>query len=288
MPKRRLLAALVVAAVASAAGAAADEAAPATDGQETLSESVCRLIESSARAERLPVAFLTRLIWQESGFRADAASLAGAQGIAQFMPGAASERGVKNPFDPEEAIPKAAALLADLRQRFGNLGLAAAAYNAGPSGVANWRAGGFLPPQTRAFVMIVTRHAVEDWNDAATVAKLTDDVVFPAQTCLQETAAFRLPPAPGAIDAGPPLAPWGVQISGSFSKAAALAAYLRVREKYAAILGDGAPMVVGARLHNRGFSPFYGVRAPAATRAEAEALCARILRAGGACVTLRS
>jgi hypothetical protein len=79
-----------------------------------------------------------------------------------------------------------------------------------------------------------------------------------------------------------------VQISGSFSKAAALAAYARVRGSYAAILGDGAPMVVGARLRNRGFSPFYGVRAPAATRAEAEALCAMILRAGGACVALRS
>ena len=49
------------------------------------------------------------------------------------MPKTADERGLANPFDPEEAIPKSAELLADLKQRFGNLGLAAAAYNAGPA-----------------------------------------------------------------------------------------------------------------------------------------------------------
>src|SRR5208283_4080538 len=93
---------------------------------ESIETSVCRLIESSARTQSLPVAFLTRLIWQESSFRPDTISPAGAQGIAQFMPKTADERGLANPFDPEEAIPKSAELLADLKQRFGNLGLAAA------------------------------------------------------------------------------------------------------------------------------------------------------------------
>ncbi len=79
-----------------------------------------------------------------------------------------------------------------------------------------------------------------------------------------------------------------MQISGSFSKGAALAAYGRVRASYAAILGDLEPMVVGARMRSRGFARFYGVRAPAATRAAADVLCGKILRAGGACVVLRS
>jgi hypothetical protein len=66
------------------------------------------------------------------------------------MPKTADERGLANPFDPEEAIPKSAELLANLKQRFGNLGLAAAAYNAGPARVANWLAGhGNLPAETR-------------------------------------------------------------------------------------------------------------------------------------------
>jgi soluble lytic murein transglycosylase-like protein len=121
---------------------------------ESIETSVCRLIESAARTHSLPVAFLTRLIWQESTFRADTISPAGAQGIAQFMPKTADERSLANPFDPEEAIPKSAELLADLRQRFGNLGPAAAAYNAGPARVAKWLAGhGNLPAETRDYVL---------------------------------------------------------------------------------------------------------------------------------------
>ncbi|MGO9236638.1 MAG: lytic transglycosylase domain-containing protein [Methylocella sp.] len=128
---------------------------------ESIETSVCRLIESSARTQSLPVAFLTRLIWQESSFRPDTISPAGAQGIAHFMPKTADERGLANPFDPEEAIPKSAELLADLKQRFGNLGLAAAAYNAGAARVANWLSGaGKLPAETRDYVLTITRHPV--------------------------------------------------------------------------------------------------------------------------------
>ena len=75
----------------------------ATGKVESIETSVCRLIESSARTQSLPVAFLTRLIWQESSFRPNTISPAGAQGIAQFMPKTADERGLANPFDPEEA-----------------------------------------------------------------------------------------------------------------------------------------------------------------------------------------
>ena len=64
----------------------------------------------------------------------------GAQGIAQFMPGTASERGLFDPFDPVSALPKAAEFLEELHHTFGNLGLAAAAYNAGPMVVGNWAA----------------------------------------------------------------------------------------------------------------------------------------------------
>ena len=81
---------------------------------------------SAARTHRVPVPFFTRLIWQESTFRAGVTSRAGAQGIAQFMPQTAQERGLANPFDPKEALPKAAEFIAELRGRFGNLGLAAA------------------------------------------------------------------------------------------------------------------------------------------------------------------
>jgi soluble lytic murein transglycosylase-like protein len=88
---------------------------------------VCNLIESAASKYDLPLVFLTRLIWQESRFDVGAVSPAGAQGVAQFMPGTAIQTGLANPFDAIEAIPKSAELLRELKNQFGNLGLAAAA-----------------------------------------------------------------------------------------------------------------------------------------------------------------
>src|SRR5260370_11063378 len=128
-------------------------AATLPGAMEPLDQAVCRLIESAARADHLPVAFLTRIIWRESSFRAGVVSPAGAEGIAQFMPQTAQERGLADPFDPEEAIPKAARLLADLRRRFGTLANAAAAYNAGPARVETWLRGqGELPAVAPASV----------------------------------------------------------------------------------------------------------------------------------------
>ena len=57
---------------------------------------------------------------------------ASTQAVARFMPGTASERRLLDPFDPVQALPKSAEFLNELRGQFGNLGLAAAAYNAGP------------------------------------------------------------------------------------------------------------------------------------------------------------
>ena len=142
----------------------ANPISPGASATETVGQALCRLIESSARARGLPISFLTRLIWQESSFRATAVSPVGAQGIAQFMPGTAQERGLLDPFDPEQAIPAAASLLHDLSLRFGNLGLAAAAYNAGPNRVSAWleRRGG-LPAETRDYVVRITGRSAEDW-----------------------------------------------------------------------------------------------------------------------------
>jgi hypothetical protein len=79
-----------------------------------------------------------------------------------------------------------------------------------------------------------------------------------------------------------------VQLAGNFSKAIALASYGRARQIYAAVIGDAQPMIIGTRLRSRGSRPFYRVRVPAQTRAEANAICGRIHSAGGSCVTLRS
>lgn len=247
-----------------------------------LREQVCGMIEKAAAAQKLPVAFLTRLIWQESAFRSQAVSPKGAQGIAQFMPGTAAERGLADPFDPEQAIPKAAEFLAELRGRFGNLGLAAAAYNGGPNRVAAWLAGtGGLPFETRNYVEIVTRHAVEDWQDKKEAEKLK----LPEGTCL-EVAGRIVRDEPRQFAGSAMMAPWGVQIAGSFNRGAALAAYARAQKAFGALTGE--PMILGRRAPGRGFARFWAVRAPAPSRAAAEALCAKIHGAGGACAVLKT
>ena len=71
----------------------------------------------------------------ESGFNPNAVSPAGAQGIAQFMPGTAAGYGLNNPFDAEAAIDAQAHLMSDLLRQFRSIPLALAAYNAGPGAV---------------------------------------------------------------------------------------------------------------------------------------------------------
>lgn len=131
-------------------------------------EAICRMIEVAAREHEIPVKFLTRLIWQESRFRIGAVSHAGARGIAQFMPATAAERRLHDPFDPRLALGAAASLLRSLQQRFGNIGLAAAAYNAGPGRVADWLGRkGLLPEETRNYVQAVTGRPARSWMEPA-------------------------------------------------------------------------------------------------------------------------
>ena len=104
--------------------------------QVPTADDICRALEQSAAENALPVEFFARVIWQESRFDAKAISPKGAAGIAQFMPRTASWHGLADPFEPIQALRHSAAYLRELLDQFGNLGLAAAAYNAGPGRVA--------------------------------------------------------------------------------------------------------------------------------------------------------
>src|SRR5207344_2230652 len=174
----RLVVSVLLVLLPTATGLPAQEAAEtsdrpskADDGETArqAQQSICLLVESAAQAHELPTEFFVRLIWQESRFRPTAIgprTRTGkhALGIAQFMPGTAAERNLLDPLNPIEALPKAAEFLKDLRNQFGNLGLAAAAYNAGPGRVRAWLAGGrALPTETRNYVAAITGISVDEW-----------------------------------------------------------------------------------------------------------------------------
>jgi soluble lytic murein transglycosylase-like protein len=108
-------------------------------------------IARAAQRWQVSAQLLAAQIYAESNFNPFAQSGAGAQGIAQFMPGTAAAYGLRNPFDAEEAIDAQAHLMHDLLKQFASVPLALAAYNAGPAPV---QACGCVPPypETQAYV----------------------------------------------------------------------------------------------------------------------------------------
>jgi Transglycosylase SLT domain/D-alanyl-D-alanine carboxypeptidase/Putative Flp pilus-assembly TadE/G-like len=109
-------------------------------------------IAQAALRWNVPMDLLAAQLYAESGFNPFAHSPAGAEGIAQFMPGTAEAYGLDNPYDPVAAIEAQAHLMSDLLEQFGGkVALALAAYNAGSGAVE--RAGGIPAiPETRAYV----------------------------------------------------------------------------------------------------------------------------------------
>ena len=109
-------------------------------------------IARAAQRWSVSAQLLAAQIYAESNFNPFARSPAGAEGIAQFMPGTAHAYGLLDPFDPAAAIDAQAHLMRDLLGRFGSVPLALAAYNAGPGAVAPC---GCIPPyaETRAYVV---------------------------------------------------------------------------------------------------------------------------------------
>jgi hypothetical protein len=219
-------------------------AEPATDAGTR--EAMCLMIESAARSQNLPLEFFARVIWQESRFQSDAVGPPTrhgerAQGIAQFMPGTASERRLLDPFDPVQALPKSAEFLAELRQQFGNLGLAAAAYNAGPRRVQEWLAGsGYMPEQTRNYVLAITGTTVDQWAKAGGNVSMPDRA--PTSGCRELMALLRRAPNSFVteLEAHVKLAAaklWGVQLAAGYD-----------REHGA---GDVCPRHQAARLRDR-------------------------------------
>jgi hypothetical protein len=269
------------------------EAARESDAREAM----CLMIESAARAANLPLEFFARVIWQESRFQPDAVgpvtrSGARAQGIAQFMPGTASERRLLDPFDPVQALPKSAEFLDELRGQFGNLGLAAAAYNAGPRRVQEWLAGtGPMPAETRNYVSAITGSTVEEWKAAGSNGKMP--VRAATSSCRELMALLRRAPNPfvAGLEQHITLGAaklWGVQLAAGFSRDKALAMYARAIKQLSAVIGDQDPSLLSSVMRNRGTRAFYQVRIGADTRPAADGLCNRIRKAGGACFVLKN
>jgi hypothetical protein len=254
---------------------------------------LCLLLESAARANDLPVEFFARVIWQESRFRSDAVgplTRTGkrALGIAQFMPGTAADRKLLNPLDPIQALPKSAEFLRELRREFGNLGLAAAAYNAGPRRIREWINGsGAMPSETRNYVFAITGAPVEQWSKAGPDAdrKQEQGLGCGELMALLKRAPNRFVAALEQRIAAGVMQPWGVILGADMSRSRILSIFAELQRRYAAILTGRDPILFE---RGRGPVPRYQVRVGAETRADANSLCVRIHKSGGDCAVLRN
>ncbi|MBN9241876.1 MAG: lytic transglycosylase domain-containing protein [Mesorhizobium sp.] len=247
---------------------------------------ICDLISDEASRTGLPRDFFARLIWKESRFDPNAVSPAGAEGVAQFMPGTARMRGLADPFDIAEAIPASAAYLAEMRAGYGNLGLAAAAYNAGEARVSRWlKSGGFLPLETEDYVLDIMGEASDRFTDAAyqgTIRPLDKKMPFDV-AC----RSLRVIEASVVAMATIPTKPWGVQVAGSFRRAAAIRQWQRLQGRFPAALGTYEPVVSRVRV-NYARRGIYAVRIGADSRQAANDVCGKVHEVGGACVVMRN
>ena len=247
---------------------------------------VCELIETHAERNGLPREFFARLIWKESRFDTNAVSPAGAEGIAQFMPATAKMRGLADPFDFEQAIPASAKLLGELKAGYGNLGLAAAAYNAGEGRVSRWlSSGGFLPLETENYVLDILGEPADNFTaaDHAAPNRPLDAKLSFGQACRKLPVIMAATVPMARVN----LKPWGIQVAGNFKRAAALGQWQRVRKRFPALLRQYEPVVSRVRTP-RGRRGIYAVRIGVDNRANADIICQQLRGAGGACIVVRN
>ena len=260
---------------------------PAQPAAAATADDICHAVEQGAARNDLPVEFFARVIWQESRFNALAVSHKGAEGIAQFMPATAGDRGLADPFDPIAALREAASYLGDLRKQFGNLGLAAAGYNAGPGRVSAWLDGRRgLPRETRDYVAIITGWTADEWASASPPKEA--DTTIPQGVPCARLANLILAKPQDARRAAAYVPPWGAQLTANLSESRAWATYRMLAKRYAALIGDREPIVLRGRLPGMGVAARYMIRVVDDDRPFLQKFCGKLLAAGGACVVLRN
>lgn len=243
---------------------------------------ICQHVAQASRRHGLDPGFFARLLWQESRFDINALSPAGAEGIAQFMPGTAKLRGLKDSYNPAEAMERSAHYLAELTRRYGSLGMAAVAYNGGEGRADGFLRGGGLATETINYVRIITGLNAEDWRDQPPKAhnfRLDGDTPF-MPACLAMASARKLSPL------GPPSSrwkPWGVQIGFGVTPKEARARIDRLTGSCRSLLAREKVDFIPVPSRIRGRQPYVMGRIGRQSRKAAVTLCLQLSQSGCVC-----
>lgn len=249
---------------------------------------LCQTLEKQARRHGLDPGFFTRLIWQESRFDPNAVSPARAMGIAQFIASTAALRGLKDPFNPGDALESSAEYLGFLQTTFGNPGLAAVAYNSGESRAARFMAGqSGLPRETVNYVQIITGLSAERWRDDPPSGHdfgLEDARAF-MPACLSLAQGRRITPL-GPVPAR--IKPWGVQIAFGTTRSRAHASVKRNTRACRRIVAGESIDYIRVKHRAQGRKGYLMARIGRNSRSNAVKLCRRLLRSGCKCRVFRN
>jgi hypothetical protein len=250
-------------------------------------DDVCRALDQSAAENGLPVEFFARVIWQESRFDAQAVSPKGAEGIAQFMPQTASWHGLSNPFDPIEALRHSAAYLRELLDRFGNLGLAAAAYNAGPGRVSAWLASHrALPAETRNYVALVTGWTADEWASSSPPEKA--ETTIPQGVPCTRLANLILAAKQERQRIAAYIPRWGIQLAAHLSESTAWAIYRDRLKRFGSLIGNREAIVLHKEIPGMGRAKRYIITIADDDRTPLDKLCRKLIAADATCDVLRN
>lgn len=249
---------------------------------------LCHGLQGEAQRHGLDAGFLARLIWQESRFDPNAVSPANAMGIAQFIASTAALRGLKDPFNPSQAIEASAQYLAFLTQEFGNPGLAAIAYNAGEERAKRFlaRQSG-LPRETINYVRIITGLDAQTWRDTPPKAhdfRLDENRSF-LPACLSLAQNRRITPL---APTPPALKPWGVHLAFGTSKDAAGRALRRNTALCKTLIRQEKIDYIKDSRRTAGRKQYTIARIGRDTRASATQLCLTLSRSGCRCRVFRT
>ena len=182
------------------------------------------------------------------------------EGRARHRPvhaGTAADRGLDDPFEPKSAIVHSASLLADLASEFGNVGLAAAAYNAGAERVRAWLDGQSRPAVRRPRLCVIRHRPRRRGMEAAGDRASRRDQEPTARSCGFVPQARAARGARGvrdrAADRERSVAALGhAGVDGVLQGAGAVPVRTRSERRYASVLVDREPFVLPERNMSRG------------------------------------
>jgi Transglycosylase SLT domain len=188
---------------------------------------------------------------------------------------------------PRLAIAVAQIHLRELREQFGNLGLAAAAYNAGPGRVRAWLASHRpLPGETRNYVAMVTGWTADEWASPSPPQKA--ETTVPQGVPCTRLANLILAPRQEAQRIATYVPRWGVQLAAHLSESKAWALYRERLKRFASLIGDREPIVLHKQIPGMGRAKRYIITIASDDRAPLDKLCQQLIALDATCDVLRN